>query len=126
MSITYNTSTLNDRMNAVVNNIDAGGGNGVLRLGTAGMSVVIATMSLDFPSGTVAGGVLTFSGMPLGDLAAANGGILANARIEDSNGVIVASGLTIGQSSAFDIVMSSLNVIAGETVSITSATITGH
>jgi hypothetical protein len=126
MSITYNTATLNARLTQVINNIDAGPGSGVLRLGTSGMALILSSITLAKPSGTVAGGVLTFSGTPLADPSAANSGSLANARIEDSTGVVVASGLTIGTSSAFDIVMTSTTVIAGQSISLTSATITGH
>lgn len=126
MSITYNTATLNSRLSAVVTNIDAGPASGILRLGTSGMALILSSITLAKPSGTAAGGVLTFLGAPLVDPAAANSGTFAAARIEDSTGTIVASGLTIGLSSAFDIVMSSLSVTAGQSVSITSATITGH
>ena len=124
MTISYNVPTLNARLQAVVTNIDAGPGNGVMRLLSA-TSVTIATITLQKPSGTASGGILTFSGLPLGGPTLASGQIVA-ADIEDSTGTVVASGLTVGISTSYDIYMANPNVLSAQTVSLTNATITGR
>ena len=94
-------------------------------MGTSGMAQVLSTIPMAIPCGTVSGGVLTLT-TPIADPLVAVTGTLASAEIEDSNGNLIASGLTIGLSSAFDIIMSSLSVTAGQNLSIISATITGQ
>ena len=125
MSIIYATNTLNARLNAVVSQIDAGSGPGTLKIGTSGMAQVLSTIPMAIPCGTVSGGVLTLT-TPIADPLVAVTGTLASAEIEDSNGNLIASGLTVGLSSAFDIIMSSLSVTAGQNLSIISATIRGQ
>ena len=128
MTVRYDIPTINDRLAQVVTHIDAGVGNGVLRLMTTTPSQTVVLVTLAKPSGTATGGVLTFSGLPL------SGGILvttvasnplASADIEDSAGTVIVSGLTIGLSTSYDILMPSTLVSAGQTITLTSATITG-
>jgi len=118
----YNQTTINGRLNVVVSNIDAGAGVGQMRiLGTLG---TVALIPLQKPSGTVSAGVLTFSGLPLGSATLINDTVVG-ADIEDSTGLVVASGLTVGPSSAFDIVMPITTVSSG-IISLVLATITGE
>ena len=125
MAVTYNTTLTNQRLTLVVNAIDAGAGNGVLYIGTAGMAAILATIILAKPCGTVASRVLTFS-VPRTDVAADAAGTAEAARIEDSAGTIVVSGLTVGlAASSPDIIISSTTVTIGDIVSLISATITG-
>lgn len=124
MTITYNTATINSRLGAVVTNIDAGAGNGLMRL-LAGSSTV-GLITLQKPSGTAAGGVLTFSGLPLASPLTLIGGTITAADIEDSTGTVVASGLTVGTSTASDIVMGTTTVSSGQIITLTFATITGR
>ena len=56
MTITYNAATINGRLNVVVTNIDAGASFGQMRVLTAG-SQTVGLITLQKPSGTVAGGV---------------------------------------------------------------------
>jgi len=122
--INYNTATVNQRLDVVVNNIDAGSSNGVLRLLDASAQTV-ATIALVKPCGTVSNKVLTFSGLPLPcPLTLVSAQIVA-ADIEDSTGLVVASGLTVGQSTASDIVMGNTIVSSGQIITLTYATITG-
>lgn len=127
--ITYSTSGLNDRLLGVVAAIDAGGTNGALKLLTSS-GATVCTFSLAVPCGTVSAGVLTFSGTLLDTSAAATGFVNA-ARVEDSNGSIVVSGLTIGTSAAgpYDGFLinglGTTKITAGDVVSCPSATITG-
>lgn len=127
MSVDYNITVLTNRLQQVVNAIDAGATNGVMRLLNSG-GTTLSSLSLARPCGVASGGVLTFSGMSLIDPAAAAGGAAARARVEDGDGNTVISGLTVGTvGSTSDIVMSPSNVItAGQTVAITAASITGN
>ena len=125
MTIIYNTATINGRLNVVISNIDAGPSFGQMRLlSSAGTS--IALIPLQKPSGTVSGGVLTFSGTPLAASIILNSGQITAADIEDSTSTVVASGLTVGPSTSFDIVMSNPIVSSGQALSLTFASITGQ
>jgi len=123
MAIVYTTAVKNARLNAVVAQIDAGAGAGVLQIGTTSMASVLAEITLNDPSGTSSGGVLTLSGFPKSDTSANNTGTAAAARIRDSNGVDIVTGLSVG-TSASDINLDSVSITSGQTVTITSATIT--
>ncbi len=75
---------------------------------------------------TVANAIGTFNGMSLVDPGAAGSGSIVGARIEDSLGNAVITGLTVSTSGS-DIIMSPTNaIVAGQTVAITAATITGN
>lgn len=126
MSVNYPTTLINTRLQDVVTAIGAGGSAGLLKL-LDSVGTTLSSMQLAQPCGTVSGGVLSFGGLSLIDPAASTSGTAAAARIEDSTGSTVISGLTVGISSAFDIVLSpSAVIVAGQTIAITQATITGH
>ena len=121
MSVTYTAAVKNARLTAVVTAI---GATGVLEIGTAGMASVLATITLNSTAGTASGGVLTFSGFPKSDTSADNSGTAAAARIRTaSGGTDIVTGLTVGTSGS-DINLDSVNITAGQTVTINSATIT--
>lgn len=120
MAVVYSTTLKNTRLSAVVTAI---GTTGVLEIGTTGMGTVLATIPLANPAGTVSGGVLTFS-TPVSDTSADATGTAAEARVRTaSGGTDVITGLTVGTSGA-NINLSSLGIVAGDTVTINSATIT--
>lgn len=124
MAVTYTTAVKNARMAAVIAQIDAGSGAGTLEIGTTGMGSVLATLTLADPCGTAASGVLTFDFDPdISDTSADASGTAAEARIKDSNGTVCISGLTVGTSGA-DIVLDSVSITAGQTVTLTTGTIT--
>lgn len=123
MAVVYSAATKTARMTAVRDTIDAGAGPGVLQIGTAGMTTILAEFTLNDPCGTVSGPVLTLSGFPKSDTSANATGIAAEARIRDSNSADVIAGLTVGTSGS-DINLDSVNITAGQTVTINSATIT--
>lgn len=125
MTITYPSSLISTRLSDVANAIDSGAGQGVCRLLDASNSV-ISSLPVGKPCATASGNLLTFNNVPWIDPATVGGTAVA-ARIETSNGDTVVSGLTVGTgSTAYDIVISPSNVlIAGETVEVTLATITG-
>ena len=121
MAVVYTQAVKNSRLSAVVTAI---GTTGVLEIGTAGMASVLATINLGNPAGTVASGVLTFSGFPRSDTAADNPGTAAAARIRTATGgTDIVTGLTVGTSGT-DIILDSVNITAGQTVTINSASIT--
>ncbi len=120
MAVTYTTAIKNSRLDVVVTAI---GASGVLEIGTAGMASVLATISLGNPAGTVSGGVLTFSGFPRSDTSADASGTAAAARIRTGAAADVVTGLTVGTSGT-DIVLDSVSITAGQTVTLNSATIT--
>ena len=120
MAVTYTSAVKDSRLSAVVTAI---GATGVLEIGTTGMASVLATISLGNPAGTASGGVLTFSGFPRSDTSADNTGTAAAARIRTaSGGTDVITGLTVGTSGA-DVILDSLSITAGQTVTINSAVI---
>lgn len=124
MAVTYSTATKTARMNAVIAQIDAGAGPGTIEIGTTGMASILATLTLADPCGTAASGVLTFDFDPdIEDSSADNTGAAAEARIKDSDGTVVISGLTVGTSGA-DINLDSVSITAGQTVTLTTGTIT--
>lgn len=124
MAVTYSTAAKTARMNAVVSQIDAGAGTSTIEIGTSGMGTVLAVFDLPDPCGTVTNGVLTFDMDPdLTDSSANAGGTAAAARIKDGSGTAVITGLTVGTSGA-DIILDSVSITAGQTVTLTAGTIT--
>lgn len=126
MAINYSTFAINYRLLGVVEATGVGG-NGSLVLYANG--IVISTISLANPCGTVDGGVLTFIGT-LVDSAAANTGIVDSGSIFNGAGNLIASGLSVGiPLSGKDIIVSNgLNstiITAGQVVQLLSAQITG-
>lgn len=121
MSVTYTTAVKNARLNAVTTAI---GATGVLEIGTAGMATILATIPLANPAAPAAsGGVLSLT-MPQSDASADASGTAAAARIRTaSGGTDVMTGLSVGTSGA-DINLDSVSITAGQTVTISSASIT--
>jgi hypothetical protein len=117
LSVDYNVTVLTDRLQLVANAIDIGGG-GVMRLLDSGGNV-LSSMLFFVPCGIAAGGVLTFA-TPLVDASVTMGGTAIGARCEDANGTVVISGLAVNTSSSPDI------ILAGQTVAILAASITGN
>lgn len=123
MSIVYSTTLKNTRLDAVTTAV---GTSGLLVIGTSALSGatgVLATITLAATmAGAASGGVLTFSGTPLSNAASATG-TAAKAELRTSGGTVVASGLTVGTSSS-DVIITNTSVTSGQTVTLTSATIT--
>ncbi len=124
MAVTYSTAAKTARMDAVIAQIDAGAGPGTLEIGTTAFGSVLAILTLADPSGTAAAGVLTFDFDPdISDTSANATGTAAEARIKDSNGTVIISGLTVSTSGA-DINLDSVSITTGQTVTLTTGTIT--
>lgn len=119
MALNYITSLKNTRLAAVTSDIGAAG---EIHIGTVGMASILATIPLANPAAPApAGGVLTFT-MPQTDASADNTGTAAEAVLHDGTGNI-ATGLTVGVAGT-DIILDSINITAGQAVTINSASIT--
>lgn len=93
MSVIYSQAAINARLSAVASLIDAGAGNGLLQL-FSGASL-LATITLNKPSATVAAGVMTFSTTTTDGIAVGNGPV-TEVKITDSTTAVIISGLTGG------------------------------
>jgi hypothetical protein len=122
MAVIYSTTVKSSRMTVVRDAIDGGTSGGTLEIGTTSMASVLAIIPLADPCGSVASDVLTFT-MPQSDTSADATGTAAEARIKDSSGTVIVSGLTVGTSGA-NINLSSVGITVGDTVTLSSAAIT--
>jgi len=139
MTVVYSTALKNQRLQ-MVNDTVAGktyasstgtATAGQLVIGTSALSGatgVLATISL-VTTGTAGGafntpasGVLTLAGTPLSATATATG-TAALAELRTNGGTTVVSGLTVGTSGT-DITINATAVSTGQTVQVTSGTIT--
>lgn len=120
MAVVYATTLKNTRLDAVTT---AAGTTAELEIATTGFALILATIPLANPIGAgAAGGILTIT-MPQSDTSADDTGAAAEARITDGAATNIVTGLTVGLSAA-DIILDSLDITAGQTVTINSATIT--
>ena len=124
-SVDYTIAMRTSRLQLVANAIDGGASAGFLRL-LDSSGTTLSSFQLQRPVGVVANSVLVFDGLPLIDPAATVAGTATRARVEDSGGNIVISGLAVGGPNP-DIFLGPTNAIAvGQTLAITAATITGN
>lgn len=124
MGVIYAAAVRTARMNDVLTAINQGTGPGKLKIGTTAMGSVLATLTLVDPAGSVSGDVLTLDFDPdISDTSADNTGTAAAATITDSDDNVIVSGLTVGTSGT-NIVLDSVSITAGQTVTITAGTIT--
>jgi hypothetical protein len=119
MAVIYAAGLRTTQMQDVV---DAIGTTGKLEIGTTAMGTVLATLSLANPAGSVSGDILTLT-MPQSDTSADATGTAAAARIRTGADADVVTGLTVGTGSE-NVVLDSVSITAGQTVTINSATIT--
>lgn len=122
MAINYVTALKNTRMTAVRDAIDAGAGAGKINIYNAGYTNLLVSIALADPSGTIAAGALSLSGMPKSGTGVFAGNA-AIARIYDSADTLVADGLTVGTVGT-DIIIDNVNIAVGQNVNITAGTIT--
>jgi hypothetical protein len=123
MSVDYSTLLKNARLDLVTTYIDAGAGVGYIEIGDSGFALTLATIDLATPPApAAAAGVLTFT-MPQSQVGADATGTAAEARIRDSNALDVITGLTVGVGGT-DIILDSVSITIGQTVTINTGTIT--
>ena len=128
MALSYSTATRNARLDAIVTAV---GSSGLVRIydgsrpatpGTAvSTQVLLAELTCSATFGTVSAGVLTVSAITE-DSSANNTGTASWFRIVTSGGTAVIDG-NVGTSGS-DLNLSSVAISTGQTVSVTSATIT--
>lgn len=124
MAVTYSNAVKEDRLDVVIAAIDAGAGAGYIEICSAAYAAVLATITLNDPCATASSGVLTFDVTPQPEDASADlTGTAAIARIKDSDGNIVVSGLTVGTTGT-DIIVTSTSFVSGDPIKLTAATIT--
>lgn len=126
MAVTYTAAVKNARLDAVTT---AAGATAVLEIGTSALSGgtgVLATIALNNPiAAGAAAGVLTLSGFPKSDTSADATGTAAKAQIRTGGGTDIITGLTVGLS-ASDIILDSLSITAGQTVTINASPTITH
>jgi hypothetical protein len=133
MSVVYTTTAKNNRLQ-VVSDLIAGktiasatgtATAGSLVIGTSALSGatgVLATIALSTTPATISSGVFTLAGTPLSATATGTG-TAALAEFRNNSGTVVVSGLTVGTSGT-DLILGTTSVTAGQTVQVTSGTIT--
>lgn len=130
MAISYSTTIRTNRITQVLNAIDGGAGAGLWRIydgtrpatcGTA--TTLLAEITLQDPSGTVASQQLTFDNTPgMTDSSANATGTATWFRIVDSTGTCCIDG-NCGTSGS-DLNLNSTSISSGQEVTVTSAVIT--
>lgn len=119
--MTLETNARNALADAFDDLVNTGAGTSNLKLETSG-DVEVATINFQNPAfGAAAVGVITLQGVPLQD-ASATGGTVAQGSIYNRNGDKVSE--SPAGTSGTEIIMSSLVVGAGETVTLTALTVT--
>ena len=118
MAVTYATAVKTARMTATRDHF----ASGTLEIGTAGMAAVLATFTLSASGGTIANDVWTLA-FANGTVTASAAGMAAAARIKNSGGTANLTGLTVGTSGS-DINLNNTSIANGQSVTLTSATIT--
>lgn len=133
MSVVYSNTVKDNRLNVANDAVNSktyvagsgAGSVGSIVIGTSSLSGatgVLATIALQNPAFTEASQVLTLAGVPL-SVAASASGTAAKAELRNNAGTTIVSGLTVG-TSASDVNLTSTSVTSGQTVTITSGTIT--
>ena len=124
MAITYTASLKQDRMQKIIDRLDAQGGNAILKIGTSGMGTTLVSITLAKPSATVSGGVLTFSGLPKSATASA-AGTAAAAQLCDSASTVWIDGLTVGTSGT-NIIIDNTSIALSQTVNFNATSTITH
>jgi hypothetical protein len=122
MTVSYNAPLKSTRMQAVIAAIDADALPATLEIGQAAMAPVLVVITLGDPSFTESGGVITMTGVPKSGVASTSG-TAQEARIKSGSGTIIVSGLSVGTSGT-DIILNNVGITSGQTVTLTSGTIT--
>lgn len=129
MTIAYNETIRNARLQEVADAINAGTGAGLLRIyngtrpSTGGtVTTLLAELTLSDPcQASITGGVLTFDTIT-SDASANNSGTATWFRIVDSDANFVLDG-DVGTSGA-DLNLNTTSIVAGQSVAVVSAAIT--
>lgn len=118
MSVIYDNTMKVARMTAARDAVVSG----TLVIMTAA-DVVLATFTLTNPGGTVAGAGVWTLAFSAGTVTAGASGTATKAEIRNSGGTARITGLTVGVS-ASDINLNSVSITSGQSVTLSSGTIT--
>lgn len=122
MTVTYSNALKDTRMTAVVNAVDAQTTAGSLEICTTAYGAVLVSIPLSKPSFTEASQQITMAGVPKSGTGG-NTGTAAVARIKDGSGNVIVNNLSVGTTGS-DINLTSTSINNGQTVTISSGTIT--
>lgn len=126
MSVVYSQTLKNTRMASVRTAIDFGTDAATIQIansnGFGSASDILVTITFADPASSVTSDVLTFSSLPVSANASFTG-TATQARIRDSQGTVVVSGLTVGTSGT-NIILNTTSIEAGQLVRLDSGTIT--
>src|SRR5262245_6914957 len=109
-------------MAATILQFDANASPAYIEIATASFASVLVTITLSDPSFTESSGVITMAGAPKSGVAT-GAGTAAVARIKDGGGTTKCNNLSVGTSGA-EINLDSITIAVGQTVTLTSGTIT--
>lgn len=127
MALTHATTIRNGLADYVVDALDTGSAdpNGDIQVATSGaFSTILALLQFANPAfGAAAGGVATANAIA-SDTNAPNSGTAANFRVRDRDNVEVFRGSVSATGGGGDMQLSSVGIVAGDTVSLTSMTYT--
>jgi len=128
MAITLTTNARNAACNGIVDLVDAGAGAGTIEIKTAASTVAgtseAATLTFADPAfGNAATGVASLASAMTDDTAA-TGGTASDYTVFDSNGAAVWQGSVTATAGGGDLELSSVTIGAGDTVSISTFTLT--
>jgi hypothetical protein len=124
MAVNYHATLKQDRMQKVIDRLDAQAGNAILRIGTTGMGVTLVDITLAKPCATVSGGVLTFAGLPNSGTATGAGNAAA-AQLLDSVGTVWTDGLTVGVSGT-NVIIDNVVIAVSQTVNLNAVSTITH
>lgn len=120
---TLATAARNAACDGVVDLVDGGSGAGKLEIGTTGFGSILATVTLADPAfGAASTGVATGASFPRSDTSADNSGTAAEWRVRDSDNNTIMSGTATLSGGGGELILDSLTIVAGQTVTISSFT----
>lgn len=124
MALSYSTTLRNNGLDEITALIDAGAGAGKLKIQVSGGGTTLSTHALSDPSaGAASAGVLTFNAIA-DDTSADDTGTAAQFVLTDDADTVVVTGSVTATGGGGDIELSSTSITLGDTVSISSLTIT--
>jgi hypothetical protein len=124
--VTYANTLQRARMTEVVDAIDANAAPANLVISQVTPALDLVEIELDDPSfalGASPSVTITLQGVPVSGDATATGTAEA-ARIEDGGGTPIVTGLTVGTAAPAQIILNSVAISSGQTVTLNTGTIT--
>jgi len=128
MALTFVTSLRNSMADLIDDSVNLGAAAGKIQFADAAdttFATLIAEITCQDPAfSAAASGVITLQGTPLSDTSANNTGTIGIFRFVDSDNNEVVRGTCSTSGGGGDLILSTLSVTAGQTVTVSSASIT--